>query len=353
MCRMAGRSEETQLKTKGTYRFAPLTITEAATILSTPANGAPVWAGDVQYEWTERLQAWADSGELEVYPDGTTCLFNVAQCLTHGAGNISPDVKNLADQFYTVLETLMRGKTSESAVKQVDDLMERIKRSNDVIRARAIIENTLGTIRTSAPDDKQATVMKTRGYVPGDLSNMVVRVDRAEDIRRGLEHIEQHPRKYHFARWVLLEGPHGLKLFTIWCLEYGYHPDTGEKYPCTLLTDRLPFLRACGVVNEGMENELNVAKMLYKIHRKTASRLVREAVNDSLKSKEWRRDFWGIEGDTTQRDSDGDAIATVYRRRQLQRLMPTLPRLPLTNRSESGAVVDTLTTTDSSYTMKT
>jgi len=310
------------MKTTDPHRLQHLTLPEAAAILSAPTNGDGVWKQEIQDEWTRRLSEWAAAGELEMFPEGTTCLFYVAHCLTHAKGAAAPGVEPLADQMYSFLKTFLYGIVPEAAVRQVDGLMHRIRRAHDTAHARTIVEDFLGNVNMLGADDKRSGALKTRGYIPGDISNTLERPIRNEEVRRAVDRIEKDPRKYEIARSVLLNQHNGNKIFTVWCLENDFHPVTGAEQECHLLADRLPFLRECGLIQAGQANEAAAAKLLYKIYRKQANRQMNAALNQALRSPTERKRIWELDDNA---GADGDAVATAFRRRHLRRLMPNIP----------------------------
>ncbi len=296
---------------KKIHRLRPLSIPDMARTLKMSASV---------------LSEWADHGNLQTFPDGTTCLLYVSECLTKAKGPISPEVERLAGQMYTLLETYLYDDVPEAAVTQVDHIMHRMRRS-DPAQAVAIMTDLLGPARTV---DTRGHPTKTRGYIPGDISNTLQRDDPHDDRRTELRRIEgDRDLKYTLARWHLFgqyddadQAAYGFKLLTVWCLENGYNPQTGASQRCVRLVDRLPFLRACGLVREGQANEEDLAKVYYKLYRQTANRLMAQAINGAVSSPQWQKEFWQLDQEIA------DTVAADIRRRQIQKRMPSAVSRP-------------------------
>ena len=289
-------TEPTRRRKKKLYRLERLSIDAMAAVIGIAAQD---------------LHEWVDRGDLETFPDGTTSLFQVWECATRAMGTPSPAVAHIVAQIHAYATPLLyEGPVPEEAMAQSDHILHRIRRGN-ATQARAIV-HALRT--TSAPVTGRVEPMTTRGRIPGDIADRLVRQWTRTHVNEEVYRItHDRARKYALACIAFhgtrqpptdaqRHGPGYIKL-TIWCLEHDYHPDTGMYQYCHDLRDRIPFLYACGLLHEGQQDEIKVAKALYKPWRSSANRAYALLERQSLTDTKVRYAFWKIDD-----DGNGDAV---------------------------------------------
>jgi len=150
------RTEPTRRRKKKLHRLERLSIDAMAAVIGIAAQD---------------LHEWADRGDLEMFPDGTTSLFQVWECATRAMGTPSPTVAHIVAQMHAYATPLLyEGGVPEEAMAQFDHILHRIRRGN-ATQAQAII-HTLRT--TSAPVTGRVEPMTTRGRIPGDIADRLV-----------------------------------------------------------------------------------------------------------------------------------------------------------------------------------
>jgi len=288
--------EPTRRRKKRLHRLERLSIEDMAATIGIAAQD---------------LHEWAERGDLELFPDGTTNLFYVWECATQAMGTPSPDVKHIVAQMHAyATPRLYEGGIPEEAMAQFDHILHRIRRAN-ATQAQAMV-HALRT--TSAPVTGRVEPMTTRGRIPGDMADRLVRRWTRTRVNEGVYRItHDRTRKYALACIAFLgtrrpptdvqRHGDGYINLTIWCLEHDYHPDTGVYQRCRDLRDRLPFLYACGLLHEGQRDEVNVAKVLYKVWKGNANRAYAILERQSLTNASFRRAFWKLDD-----DGNGDAV---------------------------------------------